>query len=145
MSGRASCAPGRGYRSGVRRGLLVGVGVLALATACGAAPGTDAVTRTADGWLAAARARDATALCRLLTPAAAESAVTGDETCAQAIGDLDLPADGPVGQVEVWSDRAQVKAGTETLFLTEVAGSWRVSAAGCMVRPGRPYDCEVSG
>ena len=129
----------------MRRGLLVGAGLLALTTACGAAPGTDAVTRTADDWLAAARAKDATALCRLLTPAAAESAVTGDETCAQAIGDLDLPAGGPVGRVEVWSDRAQVRVGTDTLFLTEVAGGWRVSAAGCTARPGRPYDCEVSG
>jgi hypothetical protein len=36
-------------------------------------------------------------------------------------------------------------AGTDTLFLTEVAGGWRVSAAGCTARPGRPYDCEVSG
>jgi hypothetical protein len=50
-----------------------------------------------------------------------------------------------VGRVEVWSDRAQVRAGTDTLFLTEVAGGWRVSAAGCTARPGRPYDCEVSG
>ena len=108
-------------------------------------PGGLRVPRAADDWLAAARARDATALCRLLTPAAEQSAVTGDETCAQAIGDLDLPADGPVGRVEVWSDRAQVRAGTDTLFPTEVAGGWRVSAAGCTARPGRPYDCEVSG
>ena len=127
------------------RALLVGAGVLALTTACGAAPGTDGVTRAADDWLAAARAKDATALCRLLTPAAAESAVTGDQTCPQAVGDLRLPSAGPVGQVEVWSDRAQVKAGADTLFLTKIDGDWRVSAAGCSARPGRPYDCEVSG
>jgi hypothetical protein len=129
----------------VLRALLVGAGVLALTTACGAAPGTDGVTRAADDWLAAARAKDATTLCRLLTPAAAESAVTGDQTCPQAVGDLRLPGAGPVGQVEVWSDRAQVKAGADTLFLTKIDGDWRVSAAGCTARPGRPYDCEVSG
>jgi len=129
----------------VLRALLVGAGVLALTTACGAAPGTDGVTRAADDWLAAARAKDATALCRLLTPAAAESAVTGDQTCPQAVGDLRLPSAGPVGQVEVWSDRAQVRAGADTLFLTKIDGDWRVSAAGCSARPGRPYDCEVSG
>jgi len=128
----------------VLRALLVGAGVLALTTAC-AAPGTDGVTRAADDWLAAARAKDATTLCRLLTPAAAESAVTGDQTCPQAVGDLRLPGAGPVGQVEVWSDRAQVKAGADTLFLTKIDGDWRVSAAGCSARPGRPYDCEVSG
>jgi hypothetical protein len=128
----------------VLRALLVGAGVLALTTAC-AAPGTDGVTRAADDWLAAARAKDATTLCRLLTPAAAESAVTGDQTCPQAVGDLRLPGAGPVGQVEVWSDRAQVKAGADTLFLTKIDGDWRVSAAGCTARPDRPYDCEVSG
>jgi hypothetical protein len=128
----------------VLRALLVCAGVLALTTAC-AAPGTDGVTRAADDWLAAARAKDATTLCRLLTPAAAESAVTGDQTCPQAVGDLRLPGAGPVGQVEVWSDRAQVKAGADTLFLTKIDGDWRVSAAGCTARPGRPYDCEVSG
>jgi len=128
----------------VLRALLVGAGVLALTTAC-AAPGTDGVTRAADDWLAAARAKDGTTLCRLLTPAAAESAVTGDQTCPQAVGDLRLPGAGPVGQVEVWSDRAQVKAGADTLFLTKIDGDWRVSAAGCTARPGRPYDCEVSG
>ena len=127
------------------RALLVGAGVLALTAACGVAPGTDGVTRAADDWLAAARAKDATTLCRLLTPAAAESAVTGDQTCPQAVGDLRLPGAGPVGQVEVWSDRAQVKAGADTLFLTKIDGDWRVSAAGCTARPGRPYDCEVSG
>jgi hypothetical protein len=129
----------------VLRALLVGAGVLALTTACGAAPGTDGVTRAADDWLAAARAKDATTLCRLLTPSAAESAVTGDQTCPQAVGDLRLPGAGPVGRVEVWSDRAQVKAGADTLFLTKIDGDWRVSAAGCRARPGRPYDCEVSG
>jgi hypothetical protein len=129
----------------VLRALLVGAGVLALTAACGVAPGTDGVTRAADDWLAAARAKDATTLCRLLTPAAAESAVTGDQTCPQAVGDLRLPGAGPVGQVEVWSDRAQVKAGADTLFLTKIDGDWRVSAAGCTARHGRPYDCEVSG
>jgi len=129
----------------VLRAVPAGLGVLALATGCGAAPGTDSVTRAANDWLAAARAKDAAALCRLLTPAAEESAVTGDQTCAQAVGDLDLPGGGPVRRVEVWSDRAQVRAGTDTLFLTKLSGGWRVSAAGCTARPGRPYDCEVSG
>jgi hypothetical protein len=119
--------------------------VVAFCGACGVTPGTDAVTRTADAWLAAARARDATALCRLVTPAAAQSAETGAETCVQALSDLDLPGAGPVGAVQVWSDRAQVKAGTDTLFLTEVDGGWRVSAAGCTAQPGRPYDCDLEG
>jgi ketosteroid isomerase-like protein len=130
----------------VRRGQVFAVGgLVALLSACGAAPGTDAVTRAADQWLAAAQARDAAALCRLLTPAAAQSVVSGDETCRQAVGDLDLPGEGPVETVQVWSDRAQVRTGADTLFLTKVAGSWRVSGAGCTFRGDRPYDCDVEG
>jgi hypothetical protein len=116
-----------------------------LATGCGAAPGTDAVTRVADTWLAAARAKDAATLCRLLTPSAAQSVETGDETCEQAVRSLELPGDGPVGTVQVWSDRAQVRAGTDTLFLIRLAGGWRVSAAGCTFQGDQPYDCDLEG
>jgi hypothetical protein len=130
----------------MRANVLAAAGVaLALCGGCGVTPGTDAVTRTAEAWLAAARARDAAALCRLVTPAAARSAETGDETCAQALSDLTFPAAGPVGAVQVWSDRAQVKVGGDTLFLTEVDGGWRVSAAGCTAEAGGPYDCDLEG
>jgi hypothetical protein len=118
--------------------------VLLVTTGCGQ-PGTDAVTRTADAWLAAARAKNAAAECRLLTPAAAESAASGDETCEQALGDLDLPGDGPVEAIQVWSDRAQVKTGTDTLFLTKLSGGWRINAAGCQLQGDEPYDCDVEG
>ena len=126
------------------RVLAAGVAVV-LCGGCGVTPGTDAVTRTADAWLAAAGAGDAAALCRLVTAAAAESAETGDDTCVQALGDLDFPGAGPVGAVQVWRDRAQVKAGTDTLFLTEVDGGWRISAAGCTARADGPYDCDLEG
>jgi hypothetical protein len=118
--------------------------VLVLATGCGQ-PGRQAAVDAADAWLVAARAKDAGAECRLLTPAAAESAASGDETCEQAIGDLDLPGDGPVEQVQVWSDRAQVKTGTDTLFLTRLSGGWRINAAGCQRQGDEPYDCDVEG
>jgi hypothetical protein len=120
-------------------------GLVLLLCGCGVIPGTDAVTRTADQWLAAARAKDAAALCQLLTPAAAQSVTSGDETCQQAVGDLDLPGDGPVRAVQVWSDRAQVRTGADTLFLTKLAGGWRVSGAGCTFQGDQPYDCDVEG
>jgi ketosteroid isomerase-like protein len=124
--------------------VLLPVVVLLLA-GCGAQPGQAAVTTAADQWLAAVRAKDAAALCQLLTPSAAQSVATGDETCEQAVGDLDLPGDGPVRAVQVWSDRAQVKAATDTLFLTELAGGWRISGAGCQFQGDQPYDCDVEG
>lgn len=120
---------------------MLAVGLLA---GCGA-PGEDGVRATATEWLAAAADQDAPALCRLLTPDAAESVATGEETCEQAVADLGLPGDGPVGAVQVWSDRAQVKAGAETLFLTRVAAGWRVSGAGCEFQGDEPYDCDVEG
>jgi ketosteroid isomerase-like protein len=123
---------------------VVGTAV-ALCGGCGVTPGTDPVARTADAWLSAVRAKDTAALCRLVTPAAAQSAETGDETCTQALGDLDLPGAGPVGAIQVWSDRAQVQAGGDTLFLTEVDGRWLVSAAGCTGQADRPYDCDLEG
>jgi hypothetical protein len=130
----------------MRARVLAAVAVaVTLCGGCGVTPGTDAVTRTADAWLAAARADDPAALCRLVTPAAAESAETGDETCVQALGDLDFPGAGPVGAVQVWSDRALVRAGTDTLFLTEVDGAWRISGAGCSARADGPYDCDLEG
>lgn len=112
---------------------------------CGAPAGGDEVTRTAREWLAAAGARDAAQLCRLLTPAAAESAATGDESCEQAVGDLDLPGAGQVGRPELWGEQAQVRTGTDTLFLVRLSGGWRVNAAGCTPRGDRPYDCDVAG
>jgi ketosteroid isomerase-like protein len=118
--------------------------VCALAAGCGAPAGEGDVRRTAADWLAAAEAGDAARLCALLAPAAAESAATGDETCEQAVGDLDLPG-GRVGRVELWSDEAQVRAGTDTLFLVRLAGGWRVTAAGCTPRGDQPYDCDVAG
>lgn len=122
--------------------LLVAAG---LAAGCGGQPGQDAVTRAADQWLAAARAKDAATLCRLLTPAAAESAATGDETCVQAVRQLGLPGDGPVGAVQVWSDQAQVRTRGDTLFLTRLSDGWRVNAAGCQEQGDEPYDCDVAG
>ncbi len=127
------------------RAIAAGALVALLSAGCGAVPGTDAVTRAADQWLAAARARDAAALCRMLTPAAAQSVASGDQTCPQAVGDLDLPGDGPVEAVQVWSDRAQVRTGADTLFLTRLSAGWRVSGAGCTFQGDEPYDCDVEG
>lgn len=136
-----------GIGPAVRRSIrvLAAAAATAALSACGAPGGTDAVTRTADEWLAAARAGDAARLCALLSPAAALSAAAGGQTCPQALADLDLPGDGRVGAVQLWNDRAEVRAGTDTLFLVRLAAGWRVSGAGCIEQGDRPYDCDVAG
>lgn len=116
-----------------------------LLSGCGTAAGTDAVSTAADAWLAAVRAGDPAAQCRLLTPAAAGSVAAHDETCPQALADLHLPGTGRPDRVEVWSDRAQVRTGTDTLFLTRIGGHWRISGAGCTNQGDEPYDCDVAG
>jgi hypothetical protein len=127
----------------VRASLAGAAAVGLLLAGCGAPAGSDEVTATAREWLAAARARDGQRICQLLSPAAAESAATGGKTCAQAVGDLDLPGGGTVDAVQLWSDEAQVRTGEDTIFLVRLAGGWRVSAAGCTPRADRPYDCDV--
>lgn len=120
-------------------------GVVVLVAGCGAPAQSAEVTRAAADWLAAAQAGDSARLCALLTPAAVDAVVTGDETCEQAVGDLDLPGGGSVGSVQLWSDEAQVRAGADTLFLVRLGSGWRVNGAGCTPRPDRPYDCAVAG
>jgi hypothetical protein len=145
--GCRAAGPGRSTVPAVRtrwKGALA-AGVVVLLAGCGAPAQSDEVSRAAADWLAAVRAGDSARLCALLTPAAVDSVVSGDETCEQAVGDLRLPGSGPVGAVQVWSDRAQVKAGADTLFLTRIAGGWRVSAAGCTFQGDQPYDCDVEG
>jgi hypothetical protein len=123
----------------------VAAAVPLLLAGCGAPAGEADVTGTAREWLTAAQAKDAARMCALLTPAAAESAATGDETCVQAVGDLDLPGGGTVEGVELWSDEAQVRTGADTLFLTRLSDGWRVNGAGCRPQGDRPYDCDVAG
>jgi hypothetical protein len=123
----------------------VAAAVPLLLAGCGAPAGEADVTGTAREWLTAAQAKDAARMCALLTPAAAESAATGDETCVQAVGDLDLPGGGTVEGVELWSDEAQVRTGADTLFLTRLSDGWHVNGAGCRPQGDRPYDCDVAG
>jgi hypothetical protein len=121
---------------------------MALLAGCGAPPGEDEARGAAREWLAAVAADDPAALCRLLTPAAAESVATGADSCEQAVGDLDLPGGSPDADgaaVELWSDEAQVRTAADTLFLVRLSGGWRVNGAGCTARADRPYDCDVAG
>jgi len=125
--------------------MLILAVVALLATGCGSTGEEDQVSSLAREWLAAAQARDATAECALLTPAAAQSAATGDESCVQAVGRLDLPGGGSVEDIEVWNDSALVRTGTDTLFLMRLSDVWRVNGAGCTPQGDRPYDCDVEG
>jgi len=104
----------------------------------------DAAAEIAVRLLTAVDAGDGTAACALLAPDTQRS-VAEDQECARAILDKDLPRPGTVVDTAVYGQRAQVKLDDDTVFLGAFPGGWRVVAAGCTPRAGRPYECAVEG
>ncbi|RRS01575.1 hypothetical protein [Glycomyces terrestris] len=123
--------------------------IAALAVCCGALAAcgsqrADDASAAAEAFLTALADGDAAAVCAALAPETAQAlASSEDQTCEQAVAALDLPT-GTVGETDVWGDRAQVRTGTDVLFLAELDEGWKVVAAGCEPQGERPYECEVS-
>ena len=65
--------------------------------------------------------------------------------CPQGILDQAAPAAGAVQGTQVWGGSAQVRLRGDTVFLSRFHDGWRVLAAGCVPRAGKPYDCELAG
>ncbi|MEO6500973.1 MAG: hypothetical protein ABIQ09_03585 [Jatrophihabitantaceae bacterium] len=83
--------------------------------------------------------------CALLTSEAEESVSGATEApCATAVLTLDEGGSQLHG-TQVWGDAAQVKLGSDTVFLRRLPTGWQVRAAGCRSRPGAAYDCKVQG
>jgi hypothetical protein len=113
--------------------------------ACGTRAREDGAATVAGRFVASVSGHDGASACRLLTDPARES-VSGatDVACAAAV--LNVQERGTaVGKVEVWGDAAQVRIGTDVIFLVHLRAGWFVSAAGCTPRPGAPYKCDVDG
>ncbi|GAA0300244.1 hypothetical protein GCM10010302_43530 [Streptomyces polychromogenes] len=132
---------------GAGRTLAVALGVLAVG-GCGAAgPREDdavSAARAFQNELAAARYGRA---CALLAPQTRQE-VAADEECGRALAKERLPAaagEAPEAAAQVYGRQAMVRLGGDTLFLSQFGRGWKVIAAGCAPRPGRPYDCKVKG
>jgi hypothetical protein len=125
------------------RWLLAGAGALAvLLTGCSSASEHD-VSGVATAF--EDQSADSQQRCDLLAPATLATFESDESApCADAIADVPLPG-GKVTSVEVWGGDAQVRLGSDTLFLTETDAGWRVTAAGCESRGEEPYHCEVDG
>jgi len=131
-----------------RRSLPVLLAVLATAAAVAGCTGSNQRPQVRDvavEFVVAVQDRHGQDACSLLTDEAAES-VSGatDVPCEQAV--LNVDEDGTaVHSVQVWGDAAQVKLGSDTVFLRWLPGGWQVRAAGCQSQPGAAYRCDVAG
>jgi hypothetical protein len=95
---------------------------------------------------AALKRGDALAACDLLAPPTRKELEQSEsEKCVKALPGQDIPASAENADVEVFGDEAIARVAGDVVFLTNVGGTWMVSAAGCKPQPDQPYDCEVKG
>jgi hypothetical protein len=114
-------------------------------SACSPTSREDGAARVASRFVADVGRHDGAAACRLLTESARE-AVSGatDATCPKAV--VNVAEHGTVvRRVQVWGDSAQVRIGTDVVFLVHLRAGWRVAAAGCKPQPRAPYQCDLDG
>jgi hypothetical protein len=127
---------------------LLPVALLLTVTGCASAGDRgDAAADVATRLLTAVAAGDGASACATLAPETlAELEQSADKSCAEAIGDEDLPEPGSVAGADVYGQWAQVRLTGDTVFLAAFPGGWRVVAAGCTPQDGgRPYKCVVEG
>lgn len=145
-----------GYLSGVKMTMArvgggpaaVAVVLLAGVTGCSAGsrgnPGGP--SRQVQRFESALKGGDAATACDLLAPPTRkELEQSQSQQCAKALPQQNLPAEATAADVQVFGDEAIAKVTGDVLFLTNVGGTWMVSAAGCTPQPDEPYDCEVKG
>jgi hypothetical protein len=112
---------------------------------CQSSPQRSEVQGVAIRFVTAVEDKQGENACALLTPDAEES-VSGatDVSCQTAI--LNVDEHGlDVHSVQVWGDAAQVKVGSDTVFLRRLDAGWQVRAAGCQSQPKAAYKCDVEG
>lgn len=69
----------------------------------------------------------------------------GETTCEKGLAEAGLDGATTVAAVQVWGRVGQAVMGNDVVFLTIEDGHWRITAAGCQARSGRPYQCAVEG
>jgi hypothetical protein len=128
--------------------LLLALGVLVWGLAgCGSAG--ERVTDASSAARAFERALDEgdrAGICEALAPETrGELEDSEKKACTDGIRGQDLPAGGPVRDVEVYGRQARAVLASDTLFLSQFSDGWKIVAAGCRPRPGQPYQCSLQG
>lgn len=120
----------------------VGLGASGCATVGERAVAAEAAARSFERALTAS---DSVRVCDALAPATREE-LEADAPCGPALDALRLPSEtGPVERVDVYGSQARVVFEHDSVFLASFPNGWRVTAAGCTPRSGRPYRCELKG
>lgn len=126
--------------------------VLALVSACSAAPHASAAEDAATALVEAVAAGDGAAACALLAPSAVEALETErSSACEEAVLEPEVVEDladadaAEVSRSRAYGRQAQVRLEGDTVFLTLSGTSWLVTAAGCTPRTDQPYECSIEG
>ncbi|MFJ9026468.1 hypothetical protein ACIRPU_41940 [Streptomyces sp. NPDC102259] len=89
---------------------------------------------------------DRVALCAALAPQTRKEVEnSAKKACTAAMTAQEIPAGGPVRGVDIHGRQARAVLASDTLFLSQFPDGWKIVAAGCKPRPGRPYECSVKG
>jgi hypothetical protein len=130
-----------------KRGLcLAGVAVVAASVAGCDAQSEPAATAVAERFATAVADEDGAAACRLLAPPTkSQLEQSSGKDCASALLEEELPDPGAAEGSSSFGTMAEVSFSSDTIFVAEFPGGWRVLAAGCSPVPGKPYDCQLEG
>jgi hypothetical protein len=138
-------------RLALRRAFLLAVVVTMVGTTaisgCSALnPGTAAAADTVQRFHDELAAEDTGPACALLAPNTVEGVEQGETgSCPDKLAQLSLPHSGTVTESRAYGSSAQVRLQDDTVFLTRSGIEWKITAAGCVPRGERPYDCAVKG
>ncbi|KKZ70931.1 hypothetical protein VO63_26385 [Streptomyces showdoensis] len=117
------------------------------AAACGApAAREESAASAGAAFEAAVASGDHVRACGLLAPGTREQLLQDERRpCPGALAAQGLPRTHGVRTTEAYGRQALVRMAGDTLFLSLFDSGWKVVAAGCTARPGRPYDCTLKG
>jgi hypothetical protein len=122
---------------------VLAVGVALLLAGCAGSQDA-AAGSAARELLDAVRDGDGAGACGVLAaPTREELEQTSGKACPDAVLEEDLAGGTGDPRVQVFDSMAQVRVGTETLFLSRFDGRWLVVAAACTAVPHEPYDCSI--
>lgn len=83
--------------------------------------------------------------CALLAPGTRSELQQTFGRCDRALPDQHLPVATEVLDVDVYGKDAIVRLDKDVVFLARFDDGWRVTAAGCTPRQGRPFNCTIKG